>query len=52
MPIASGLTIIDLSESAINQNTIKIKEYAAGYGTVMFFEDQAVINSLSGKIPL
>ena len=48
----SHLIIIDLSERAINQNTTKIKEYAAGYGTVMFFEDQAVLDSLSAKIPL
>jgi uncharacterized protein len=48
----SHLTVIDHSESAINLFTTKIKEYAAGYVTVMFFEDQAVIDLLSAKMPL
>jgi len=31
--------------------TKKIDEYAAGYGTVLFFEDSAVIDGISAKIP-
>jgi hypothetical protein len=38
-------------EHAIQLYTKKIAEYASGYGTVLFFEDTAVINSFSAKIP-
>jgi len=31
-------------------STQKLAEYAAGYGTVLFFEDQATINALIAKI--
>jgi len=46
------LKLLGNDESAINLNTTKIKGYAAGYGTVMFFEDQAVIDGIAAKIPL
>jgi predicted oxidoreductase (fatty acid repression mutant protein) len=49
-PGVSDLSIHRL-ENAINLNTKKITEYAAGYGTVMFFEDQAAIDSMAAKIP-
>jgi uncharacterized protein len=38
------------AEGAIKLYTQKIAEYAAGYGTILFFEDQAVINDMSAKI--
>jgi len=38
------------NEGAIKLYTQKIAEYAAGYGTILFFEDQAVVNDMSAKI--
>jgi predicted oxidoreductase (fatty acid repression mutant protein) len=31
--------------------TKKIAEYAAGYGTVLFFEDSAVVDAMCAKVP-
>ncbi|KZP19982.1 nitroreductase [Athelia psychrophila] len=39
------------NEAAIKMSTTKIAEYGAGYGAVMFFEDQAAIQGLSAKMP-
>lgn len=47
----SMLIILQLSEEAIKVSTEKIKGYAAGYGAVMFFEDQAPIDSIAAKMP-
>jgi predicted oxidoreductase (fatty acid repression mutant protein) len=46
----SMLKIIDRVEASIKVYTQKISEYAAGYGTVLFFEDQAIVNAMSAKI--
>ncbi|KZP17584.1 Nitroreductase [Athelia psychrophila] len=35
----------------IQQNEAKIGGYAAGYGTVLFFEDQATIDTFAAQIP-
>jgi len=45
------LNLLGADEGAIEMYTKKIKEYAAGYGTVMFFEDTAVVDGISAKIP-
>jgi len=39
------------NENAITMSTAKIAGYTGGYGTVLFFEDTAVINNLSAKMP-
>lgn len=39
------------TEASIKLYTTKIEEYAAGYGTVLFFEDNAVIEGISAKMP-
>jgi predicted oxidoreductase (fatty acid repression mutant protein) len=31
--------------------TTKMNEYAAGHGTIMFFEDSAVVDSIAAKFP-
>jgi len=38
-------------EATTNLYTKKINEYAAGYGTVLFFEDTVLIDGIAAKIP-
>jgi predicted oxidoreductase (fatty acid repression mutant protein) len=40
-----------MAEAAIKLSTKKISEYAAGYGTVLFFEDAAVVQANSARNP-
>jgi predicted oxidoreductase (fatty acid repression mutant protein) len=52
----STQTLIDAnvgypSAAAIALYTKKIDEYAAGYGTVLFFEDQAVLEAWGKNMP-
>ena len=39
------------AEAAIKLCTEKISGYAGGYGTILFFEDTAVIETTSTRIP-
>ena len=39
-----------MTEDAIKTSTQKIAEYGAGYGSVMFFEDQTTIAAISTKL--
>jgi len=45
------LKLIEGDEAATKLYTTKIAEYAAGYGTVLFFEDTAVVEGICAKIP-
>mgnify|MGYP000992961518 CR=1 FL=1 len=39
-------------ENAFENTNLKINSFAAGYGTVLFFEDQDVVKSLQEQFPL
>lgn len=41
-----------VSEQAFVTSSAKIDSFAAGYGTILFFEDRAVVKSLQGAFPL
>lgn len=43
--------MICILENAIQLYTEKIAGYARGYGTVLFFEDTAVVDGFAAKIP-
>jgi len=45
------LKLLGGDQTSIKTYTQKIEGYAAGYGTVLFFEDQSVIGEIAAKIP-
>ncbi|KZP19987.1 nitroreductase [Athelia psychrophila] len=48
---AGYLPTLGDNEDAIKAGTEKMKSNAAGYGAVMFFEDQAAIEGIAAKMP-
>lgn len=40
-----------LIAAQIKANATKILEYAQGYGTILFFEDEAVLDGLRARLP-
>lgn len=45
------LTEVEFIEANIKLSTAKIEAYTAGYGTVLFFEDKAVIEGIAASMP-
>lgn len=40
-----------MSEKAFESTEMKLNAFAAGYGTILFFEDQAIIEGLQNQFP-
>jgi predicted oxidoreductase (fatty acid repression mutant protein) len=45
------LASLNNDEAMISLNTKKMQEYSAGYGTILIFEDQAILSSMNEKMP-